>query len=75
MNVSPTPARKKILVADDEPDVLNLLALNLQRAGFEVLKAEDGEQALKVAREELPSLLVLDLMMPKLSGLEVTKLL
>jgi len=75
MNVYPTPARKKILVADDEPDVLNLLALNLQRAGFEVLKAEDGEQALKVAREELPSLLVLDLMMPKLSGLEVTKLL
>lgn len=75
MNLSSIPARKKILVADDEPDVLNLLALNLQRAGFDVLKAEDGEQALRIAREEIPSLLVLDLMMPRLSGLEVAKLL
>jgi len=67
------PARKKILVADDEPDVLNLVVLNLQRAGFDVIKAEDGEQALRLAREEIPALLVLDLMMPGFSGLEVTK--
>ncbi len=75
MTTSPKPIRKKILVADDEPDVLDLVALNLQRAGFDVLKADDGEQALRLAREEMPALLVLDLMMPGLSGLEVTKLL
>jgi two-component system phosphate regulon response regulator PhoB len=66
-------ARKKILVADDEPDVLGLVALNLQRAGYDVLKAQDGEQALRIAREELPSLLVLDVMMPGLNGLDVVK--
>ena len=54
---------------------MNLVALNLQRAGFDVLKADDGEQALRIARDEMPALLVLDLMMPGLSGLEVTKLL
>jgi DNA-binding response OmpR family regulator len=71
---SPTATvRKKILVADDEPDVLSLVSLNLQRAGFEVLKAEDGERALRIAREQAPALLVLDLMMPGLSGLDVTK--
>ncbi|NBV87635.1 MAG: response regulator [Verrucomicrobia bacterium] len=75
MTTSSKPIRKKILVADDEPDVLNLVALNLQRAGFDVLKADDGEQALRIARDEMPALLVLDLMMPGLSGLEVTKLL
>ena len=70
----PTPsARKKILVADDEPDVLSLVALNLQRAGYDVLSAQDGEQALRLAREQLPSLMVLDVMMPGLSGLEVVK--
>ncbi|MEI6872254.1 MAG: response regulator, partial [Verrucomicrobiota bacterium] len=75
MTTFPKPIRKKILVADDEPDVLDLVALNLQRAGFDVLKADDGEQALRLARDEMPALLVLDLMMPGLSGLEVTKLL
>jgi len=75
MTTSSKPLRKKILVADDEPDVLDLVALNLQRAGFDVLKADDGEQALRLARDEMPALLVLDLMMPGLSGLEVTKLL
>lgn len=70
----PTPsARKKILVADDEPDVLSLVALNLQRAGFDVLKAQDGEQALRLARDQLPSLMVLDVMMPGLNGLDVVK--
>ena len=65
--------RKRILVADDEPDVLTLLSLNLRRAGFDVITAEDGERALKLAREESPALVILDLMMPGLSGLEVAK--
>ncbi|MEK0445120.1 MAG: winged-helix phosphate transcriptional response regulator [Verrucomicrobiota bacterium] len=73
MSFSSKTLRKRILVADDEPDVLALLSLNLQRAGFEVLRAEDGERALRLAREENPALVVLDLMMPGLSGLEVAK--
>jgi DNA-binding response OmpR family regulator len=75
MSLFSKTARKRILVADDEPDVLALVALHLQRAGFDVLKAVDGEQALRLARAEEPALVVLDLMMPGLSGLEVAKLL
>lgn len=68
-------ANKKILVADDEVDVLNLVSTNLKAAGFNVLKAEDGPAALELARNTLPALIVLDLMLPGLSGLEVCKLL
>lgn len=75
MSLTSKTTRKRILVADDEPDVLALVSLNLQRAGFDVLKAADGEQAIKMSREEDPALVVLDLMMPGLSGLEVAKLL
>ena len=75
MSLFSKTTRKRILVADDEPDVLALVSLHLQRAGFEVLKAADGEQALRLARAEEPALVVLDLMMPGLSGLEVAKLL
>lgn len=66
-------SRKTVLIADDEPDVLNLLALNLRKEGFDVLKAEDGARALEIAKAEAPDLIVLDLMMPGMSGLEVTK--
>ena len=75
MSTPPKPSRKTVRVADDEPDVLNLVAMNLQRAGFDILKAADGEQALRMARDEEPDLVILDLMMPALSGLEVAKLL
>jgi len=75
MSTPPKTSRKTVLVADDEPDVLNLVAMNLQRAGFDILKAADGEQALRMARDEEPDLVILDLMMPALSGLEVAKLL
>lgn len=63
----------KILVADDEPDVLNLVSANLRAAGFEVLNAEDGPTALSLARSQPPNLLVLDLMLPGMSGLEVCR--
>ena len=66
---------RKILVADDEVDVLNLVSSNLKAAGFTVLRAEDGPSALEQARQSLPALIVLDLMLPGLSGLEVCKLL
>jgi len=68
-------ANKRILVADDEPDVLQLVSMNLKNAGYNVLKAEDGVSALNQARETLPALIVLDLMLPEMSGLEVCKVL
>ena len=60
-----------VLVADDEEDVLNLVALHLERAELDVLRAADGEEALRVTREHVPDLAVLDVMMPKLNGYEV----
>jgi two-component system phosphate regulon response regulator PhoB len=71
--MSQKAGNKKILVAEDEQDVLNLVATNLKTAGYQVLKAEDGETALEQARNALPSLIVLDLMLPGISGLDVCK--
>ncbi|HKO39612.1 MAG TPA: response regulator [Solirubrobacterales bacterium] len=64
---------KTILVADDDRDILELVAFRLERAGYEVLTAGDGEQALASAREHRPALAVLDVMMPKLTGYDVVK--
>ena len=60
-----------ILVADDEADILNLVRFGLERDGHRVVTAADGAGALELARAEVPALCVLDVMMPKLSGLEV----
>ncbi len=65
----------KILVVEDEADVLDLLLINLRAAGFTVVAVEDGAQALVKARSESPSLIILDLMLPKMSGLEICKVL
>lgn len=65
----------KILVVDDEPDAVELVEFNLKNAGFEVITAADGAEALKQARAALPDLVVLDLMLPEVDGLEVCKLL
>ena len=65
----------RILIADDEADVLNMVATNLTNAGFQVLKAEDGPSAIAIARRDAPALIVLDLMMPGMSGLEVCRVL
>lgn len=64
-----------ILIADDEEDVLNLVGANLKTAGFRVFKAEDGPAAIQKARTEKPDLIILDLMLPGMSGLEVCKVL
>jgi len=61
----------KILVADDEEDYLNLLRLILIPEGYEVITAENGEQALKKVKEGSPDLLILDVNMPKLNGYDV----
>ena len=65
----------KILIVDDEPDAVELVAFNLKNAGFEVATAADGAAALKQARAVLPDLIVLDRMLPEVDGLEVCKLL
>ncbi|HYG97054.1 MAG TPA: response regulator [Solirubrobacterales bacterium] len=64
---------KAILVADDDQDILELVAFRLERAGYEVMTAGDGEQALAAARDRQPDLAVLDVMMPKLTGYDVVK--
>jgi DNA-binding response OmpR family regulator len=63
----------KILVVEDEPDLLDLVVYSLRKEGFKALRAETGEKALELAREERPDLVLLDLMMPGLDGLEVCR--
>jgi DNA-binding response OmpR family regulator len=67
--------KPKILVVDDETDAVELVAFNLKAAGFEVVAANDGAEALRKARSHAPQLIVLDLMLPEIDGLEVCKLL
>ncbi len=61
----------KILVVDDEPPILSVLAYNLKRANYDVIMATDGEQAILLARQEQPDLIILDLMLPRVDGLDV----
>jgi two-component system phosphate regulon response regulator PhoB len=62
-----------LLVADDDEDILTLVQLRLSRSGYEVVVARDGEEALRLAHERSPDLVVLDWMMPKISGVEVLR--
>ncbi|RAK21269.1 two-component system alkaline phosphatase synthesis response regulator PhoP [Anoxybacillus vitaminiphilus] len=64
---------KKVLVVDDEQSIVTLLQYNLQQAGFEVITANDGEEGMNKAVIEQPDLMILDLMLPKLDGIEVCK--
>src|SRR5262245_45356033 len=66
---------QKILVVEDEPDIRKLVQYNLAQERFRVLEAEDGEQALKIVQRDKPNLVVLDLMLPGLSGIELCKIL
>jgi len=70
LNVMP-----KILVVDDEPDAIELIKFNLKAAGYDVSTAADGDEALKKARSVLPDLIILDVMLPEVDGLEVCKIL
>lgn len=71
MDASGTP--RLILIAEDDADIRALVAFRLERAGYEVVAAEDGEEALALIAERKPDLALLDVMMPKLDGLEVTR--
>ena len=65
--------KRKILVVEDEESIRFLLRQNLEYEGYEVLEAADGELGLKLAETESPDLVLLDLMLPKMSGMEVCK--
>src|SRR5947207_12909605 len=64
---------KTILVVDDEPGIVTIVRDYLEKAGFRVLTAGDGETALRLARLERPSLMVLDLMLPSIDGLDIIR--
>ena len=66
---------KKILAVDDEPDFLSFLCMRLEVSGYSVITAKDGDEALNKARETNPDLIILDLMLPKISGFEVCRML
>lgn len=65
--------KKKILVVDDEKQIVDILVYNLQKEGYQTLEANDGETAIKIALEEKPNLILLDIMLPKIDGLTVCK--
>ena len=69
------PKGKKILIADDEPDILEIIQYNLVKEGYEVTTAKDGDDALAKAKMSKPDLIILDIMMPKKSGIEVCEIL
>ena len=62
------PSGKRILVCDDDPVILRLLQVNLELEGYDVLLANHGEEALQVAQTQLPDLIILDIMMPRMDG-------
>jgi len=66
-------AGEKILIVDDEEDILELGGYNLEREGYKIIKALSGEKALRSSRLEIPDLIILDLMLPGIDGLEVLK--
>ncbi|MBK8557201.1 MAG: response regulator transcription factor [Lewinellaceae bacterium] len=66
---------QKILIVDDEPDIIEFLQYNLKKEGYEVVSATDGRQGIQMAEQELPNLIILDIMMPELDGVETCRLL
>lgn len=67
--------RKRVLIVDDEPNIIELIRMNLPQSEFEILPAYDGTEALEVARRERPDLVLLDIMLPDIDGLEVLRIL
>jgi DNA-binding response OmpR family regulator len=72
--IEPQPVRRLlVLVADDDEDILQLLSFRLERAGYEIVLARSGDEALRLALDLLPAVAILDGMMPGLDGFEVTR--
>ncbi len=66
---------KKILIVDDEADIIEILQFVLEAQGYKCITAFDGEEGLKLAKEEKPDLIILDVMMPKINGYKISRLL
>lgn len=64
---------KKVLIVDDEKNIVDIIAFNLKKEGYQILKASDGEQGVRMALEDEPDLILLDIMMPKMDGYEACK--
>src|SRR3982750_4129415 len=65
--------KEKILLVDDEPDILEFMEYNLKKEGYSVLLSRNGREALEVAKKEKPSLIILDIMMPEMDGIETCR--
>ncbi len=74
-NVNMEGKAKQILIADDEPDILEIIRYNLEKEGYEVITAKDGNEAIEKAKEFYPDLIILDIMMPRKNGVEVCQIL
>jgi len=66
--------KQKILIVDDEPDILELIEYNLKKEGYQVFTARNGQEAVTEAKRSLPDLIVLDIMMPKMDGIEACRI-
>lgn len=75
LNVKMEPKAKRILIADDEPDILEIVGYNLSKEGYEIYTAKDGSEAVAQAKLLNPDLIILDVMMPRKTGVEVCQLL
>ncbi len=69
-----TSTKQKILIVDDEPDILELIEYNLKKEGYQVFTARNGQEAVTEAKRSLPDLIVLDIMMPKMDGIEACRI-
>jgi len=69
-----TSTKQKILIVDDEPDILELIEYNLKKEGYQVFLARNGQEAVAEAKRTLPDLIVLDIMMPKMDGIEACRI-
>ena len=63
-------SKTKILLVDDEPDILEIVGYNLAQEGYQIIKAENGKIAIEKAKKELPHLIIMDVMMPEMDGME-----
>ncbi|MEN0048500.1 MAG: response regulator transcription factor [Bacteroidota bacterium] len=66
-------SKTKILIVDDEPDILEILQFNLEKEGFTVITAPNGEEGIQLAEKEIPNLVILDIMMPEMDGVEICR--
>lgn len=66
--------KQKVLIVDDEPDILELIEYNLKKEGYQVFTAKNGQEAVMEAKKNLPNLIILDIMMPKMDGIEACRI-